>query len=171
MPWGKPPYSRSPDQASSPATTRDTNPKTSRMEEIFGLCSLDGRGIGAWPKCNTFFLSGDFPPVYSITLVSSQTRDVAACGRQRSSLKANFNTLININLDKSLQPVSVYKKDVKLGVLNVQSLNNKSAHFSSHNSNIKIAHLNVRSLKNRDHLIEMRQLAHENNYDVIAFSE
>ena len=96
---------------------------------------------------------------------------MAACGRQRSSLKANFNTLININLDKSLQPVSVYKKDVKLGVLNAQSLNNRSAHFSFHNSKIKIAHLNVRSFKNRDHLIEMRQLAHENNYNVIAISE
>ena len=96
---------------------------------------------------------------------------MAACGRQRSSLKANFNNLININLYKSLQLVSVYKKDVKLGVLNAQSLNNRSAHFSFHNSKIKIAHLNVRSFKNRDHLIEMRQLAHENNYDVIAISE
>ena len=31
--------------------------------------------------------------------------------------------------------------------------------------------MNVRSFKNRDHLIEMRQLAHENNYNVIAISE
>ena len=59
MPWGKPPFSRSPDQASSPTTTRDTNPQISRMEEIPELCSSDGRGMGAWPKSNTSFLSGD----------------------------------------------------------------------------------------------------------------
>lgn len=38
-------------------------------------------------------------------------------------------------------------------------------------SKIKIAHLNIRSLKNRDHLTQMRQLAHDTNLDIIAISE
>lgn len=38
-------------------------------------------------------------------------------------------------------------------------------------SKIKIAHLNIRSIKNRDHLVQMRKLAEENDFNIIAISE
>ena len=36
---------------------------------------------------------------------------------------------------------------------------------------LQIAHLNVRSVKERNHLILLRELMRENNYDVLAISE
>ena len=38
-------------------------------------------------------------------------------------------------------------------------------------SKIKVSHLNIRSLKNRDHLIQLRLLACEKNFDILALSE
>lgn len=38
-------------------------------------------------------------------------------------------------------------------------------------SKLHIAHLNIRSVKERNHLIQLRELAGEKNYDVIAISE
>ena len=38
-------------------------------------------------------------------------------------------------------------------------------------SKIKMAHLNIRSLKNRNHLIQLRNIAEEKNYGIIAISE
>ena len=38
-------------------------------------------------------------------------------------------------------------------------------------SKIKMAHLNIRSLKNRNHLIQLRNIAEEENYGIIAISE
>ena len=40
-----------------------------------------------------------------------------------------------------------------------------------HESKIKMVHLNIRSLKNRDHLIQMRKLVEDSNYNIIAISE
>ena len=108
MPWGKHPFSRSPDQASSPTTTQDTNPKISRMEEISGLCSSDGRGMGAWPKSNTSALSGDFPPVYSITVVSPKKQDISP----HEFMWTNSNKLDNANRNI---PVHITPRDNRLG--------------------------------------------------------
>ncbi|CAB3982124.1 Hypothetical predicted protein [Paramuricea clavata] len=36
---------------------------------------------------------------------------------------------------------------------------------------LRIAHLNVRSIKNRNHLIQVRELMKEKNYDILALSE
>ena len=38
-------------------------------------------------------------------------------------------------------------------------------------SKLRIAHLNARSIKNRNHLIQVRELMKDRNYDILAFSE
>ena len=38
-------------------------------------------------------------------------------------------------------------------------------------SKLRIAHLNVRSIKNRNHLIQVRELMKDRNYDILALSE
>ena len=38
-------------------------------------------------------------------------------------------------------------------------------------SKLRIAHLNVRSIKNRNHLIQVRELVRDSNYDILALSE
>ena len=48
--------------------------------------------------------------------------------------------------------------------------NNKGMN-SLQKSKIKMAHLNIRSLKNRNHLIQLRNFAEEENYGIIAISE
>ena len=42
---------------------------------------------------------------------------------------------------------------------------------SNSGSNLKVAHLNARSLKNRSHIVQMRELMREKDYDVLAVSE
>ena len=42
---------------------------------------------------------------------------------------------------------------------------------SNFDSNLKVAHLNIRSLKNRSHIVQMRDLMREKDYDIFAVSE
>lgn len=42
---------------------------------------------------------------------------------------------------------------------------------SNKKSKVRIGHQNVRSLKNRDHLVQLRSLAQENDLDILAVSE
>mgnify|MGYP001795983126 CR=1 FL=1 len=42
---------------------------------------------------------------------------------------------------------------------------------SNSGSKLKVAHLNARSLKNRSHIVQMRELIREKDYDVLAVSE
>ena len=55
--------------------------------------------------------------------------------------------------------------------INRTNINKNALSKSFQKSKIKIAHLNIRSLKKRDHLLQLRCLVKENDYDVFAVSE
>ena len=76
----------------------------------------------------------------------------------------NRNNLISV-VQRSHTDVSTQANDI-----NRASINNNQPSKSS-NKKIKIAHLNIRSLKKRDHLLQLRCLVKEKDYDVFALSE
>ena len=42
---------------------------------------------------------------------------------------------------------------------------------NNHNMFLKIAHMNAQSLNNRQHFLEIKEMALQNNFDILTFSE
>lgn len=43
--------------------------------------------------------------------------------------------------------------------------------YNNQNKLLKIAHMNAESLKNRHHFLEVKEMALQNNFDILTFSE
>ena len=73
----------------------------------------------------------------------------------------NFSNLVNIQIVNSRENTQreTTKEHVPKPLSDMQR------------SKLRIAHLNVRSIKNRNHLIQVRELMKDSNYDILAISE
>ena len=73
----------------------------------------------------------------------------------------NFSNLVNIQIVNSREntQTETTKEHVPKPLSDMQR------------SKLRIAHLNVRSIKNRNHLIQVRELMKDSNYDILAISE
>ena len=78
-----------------------------------------------------------------------------------ASSGANYCNLLNIQIVTSKENTTVAKTTAATQPSTSKFLKLK----------LQIAHLNVRSVKERNHLIQLRELMREKNYDVLAISE
>ena len=78
-----------------------------------------------------------------------------------TSSGANYSNLLNIQIATSKENTTAAKTKAT-----TQPSTSKFV-----KSKLQIAHLNVRPVKERNHLIQLRELMREKNYDVLAISE
>lgn len=78
-----------------------------------------------------------------------------------ASSRVNYSNLLNIQIITSDQNLAVGRTIAKTQLNTSKFLSSK----------LQIAHLNVRSVRERNHLIQLREILHEKNYDVLAISE
>ena len=78
-----------------------------------------------------------------------------------TSSGANYSNLLNIQIATSKENTTAAKTKATTQPSTSKFLKSK----------LQIAHLNVRPVKERNHLIQLRELMHEKNYDVLAISE
>ena len=78
-----------------------------------------------------------------------------------TSSGANYSNLLNIQIATSKENTTAAKTKATTQPSTSKFLKPK----------LQIAHLNVRSVKERNHLIQLGELMHEKNYDVLVISE
>ena len=78
-----------------------------------------------------------------------------------TSSGANYSNLLNIQIATSKENTTAAKTKATTQPSTSKFLKSK----------LQIAHLNVRPVKERNHLIQLRELMREKNYDVLAISE
>ena len=78
-----------------------------------------------------------------------------------TSSGANYSNLLNIQ-------IATLKENTTAAKTKATTQPSRSKFLKS---KLQIAHLNVRLVKERNHLIQLRELMREKNYDVLAISE